>query len=80
MGQKGTVPKGEGKKPYLFGNPTEIDGKPIVIPASNVYWGFIKAMKRYYKPMEKMHSGLINEYVFWFVATAGIVMLALTFL
>ncbi|MGA1873755.1 MAG: proton-conducting transporter membrane subunit [Thermoplasmatota archaeon] len=79
-GQKGTVPKGEGRKPYLFGNPTEIDGRPIVIPASNVYWGFIRALHRYYKPMEKMHSGLINEYVFWFVATAGIVMLALTFL
>ncbi|MGA1820732.1 MAG: proton-conducting transporter membrane subunit [Thermoplasmatota archaeon] len=79
-GQKGTVPKGEGRKPYLFGNPTEINGRPIVIPASNVYWGFVKALDKYYKPMEKMHSGLINEYVFWFVATAGIVMLALTFL
>jgi multicomponent Na+:H+ antiporter subunit D len=80
LGQKGTVPKGEGKKPYLFGNPTEVNGMPLVISASNVYWGFVKALKRYYKPMEKMHSGLINEYVFWFVATAGLVMLALTFL
>ncbi len=80
LGQKGTVPKGEGKKPYLFGNPTEVNGMPFVVPASNVYWGFTRALKRYYKPMEKMHSGLINEYVFWFVATAGLVMLALTFL
>ncbi|MBN1389739.1 MAG: NADH:ubiquinone oxidoreductase [Candidatus Thermoplasmatota archaeon] len=79
-GQKGTVPNGEGKKPYLFGNPTEVNGNPIVVPASNVYWGFVKALQKYYRPMEKMHSGLINEYVFWFVATAGMVMLALAFL
>jgi multicomponent Na+:H+ antiporter subunit D len=78
-GQKGTVPKGEGKKPYLWGNPTEIDGKPIVIPASNVYWGFIEALKPYYKPMEKIHSGLINEYVFWLVITMGIVISAVSF-
>ena len=72
--------QGEGKKPYLFGNATEVNGMPLVVSASNLYWGFTRALKRYYKPMEKMHSGLINEYVFWFVATAGLVMLALTFL
>lgn len=78
-GQRGTVPKGEGKKPYLWGNPTEIDGRPIVIPGSNVYWGFVEALKPYYKPMEKIHSGLINEYVFWLVFTAGIVIAVISF-
>ncbi|MFW3146490.1 MAG: proton-conducting transporter membrane subunit [Thermoplasmatota archaeon] len=80
MGNKGTVPRGEGKKPYLFGNPTEIDGRPIVIPSSNVYWGFVRALKKYYDPMDRAHSGLINEYVFWFVATAGVVILVMVFL
>jgi hypothetical protein len=79
-GQKGTTPSNEGGKPYLFGNPTEINGRPLVVSGSNVYWGFVNALKRYYKPMEKLHSGLINEYVFWFVGTMGLVMLALTFL
>ncbi len=78
-GQKGTVPKGEGKKPYLWGNPTEIEGKPISIPGSNVYWGFIEALKPYYKPMEKLHSGLINEYVFWLVVTMAIVISTVSF-
>jgi len=77
LGNKGTTPKNEGAKPYLFGNPTEIGGVPIVVSGSNVYWGFIRALKRYYRPMEKMHSGLINEYVFWFMGTIGLVMLAL---
>ncbi|MFO8051723.1 MAG: proton-conducting transporter membrane subunit [Thermoplasmatota archaeon] len=80
LGNKGTTPAGEGGKPYLFGNPTEKDGRPLVISSSNVYWGFVRALKKYYDPMEKAHSGLINEYIFWFVATAGIVVLALTFL
>lgn len=79
LGQKGTVPKGEGRKPYLFGNPTEIDGVPISIPGSNVYWGFTKALSKYYKPMEKLHSGLINEYVFWFVGSMVVMMLVLAF-
>jgi multicomponent Na+:H+ antiporter subunit D len=78
-GQKGTVPKGEGKKPYLWGNPTEIDGRPIVIPGSNVYWGFVEAMGKYYKPMERLHSGLINEYVFWLICTIGIVIATVSF-
>ncbi|MEA3559013.1 MAG: proton-conducting transporter membrane subunit [Candidatus Thermoplasmatota archaeon] len=80
LGNKGTTPGGEGGKPYLFGNPTEVDGKPIVISSSNLYWGFVRALKKYYDPMKKAHSGVINEYVFWFVATAGIVILVLTFL
>lgn len=79
LGQRGTVPKGEGKKPYLWGNPTEVNGKPLHIPGSNVYWGFIEALKPYYKPMEKIHSGLINEYVFWMVATLGIVIAVISF-
>ena len=80
VGQKGTVPKGEGKKPYLFGNPTERDGIPLTISGSNVYWGFTKALSKYYKPMERLHSGLINEYMFWFVSTLGVVLLVLVWL
>ncbi len=77
FGKKGMTPKGEGKKPYLFGNPTEIDGKPIVIPGSNVYWGFTKALDRYYRPVEKLHSGIVNEYVFWFVSTMVLAILVM---
>ncbi len=77
FGKKGMTPKGEGKKPYLFGNPTEIDGRPIVVPGSNLYWGFTKALDRYYKPVEKFHSGIINEYVFWFVSTLVLVLLVM---
>jgi len=80
LGQKGTMPKGEGRKPYLFGNPTERNGIPLTISGSNVYWGFTKALSKYYKPMERFHSGLINEYMFWFVSTLGVVLLVLMWL
>jgi hypothetical protein len=80
MGNKGTVPKGEGRKPYLFGNPTEIDGRPIVVPASNVYWGFTTALSKYYGPTEKAHSALFNDYMFWLVATGALLISIFAFL
>ena len=80
MGKKGTVPQGEGKRPYLFGNPTEIDGRPLVIPASNVYWGFTTALSRYYKPTEKAHSAFFNDYMFWLVATTALLISLFAFL
>jgi len=77
LGHRGTTPKGEGAKPYLFGNPTEVDGKPLTVTGSHMYWGFTKALSKYYKPTEALHSGIVNEYVFYLVGTLAIVMLVL---
>jgi multicomponent Na+:H+ antiporter subunit D len=80
MGRKGTVPQGEGKRPYLFGNPTEVEGRPVVIPASNVYWGFTTALSRYYRPTEKAHSAFFNDYMFWLVATTALIVSIFAFI
>lgn len=80
LGHRGTTPKGEGAKPYLFGNPTEIDGKPLTVTGSNLYWGFTKALSRYYRPTEGAHSGLLNEYIFYLIAALVIVMAVMVFL
>ncbi len=37
------------------------------IAAGNLYWGFFESMKPYYDVVKKMHNGIVNDYVFWFV-------------
>ena len=37
------------------------------IGIGNLYWGFEEAMKEYYALVEKIHNGMVNDFVFWFV-------------
>jgi len=41
------------------------------IKAHNIYWGFFQALKRYYDPTIKAHTGIINDYIIWFIALAA---------
>ena len=45
----------------------------------NMYWGFFEAMKRYYDPTVRVHTGIVNDYLIWLLglaAIAGIIVLA----
>lgn len=49
------------------------------LKSSNVYWGFLETMKGYYEVVVKQHTGVINDYIFWFillVAVSTIILLA----
>ncbi len=52
---------------------------PIKNRVTDVYWGFFEAMGRYYGWMKRIHSGIVNDYVYWFVLLVtvmiGLVML-----
>jgi NADH:ubiquinone oxidoreductase subunit 6 (subunit J) len=37
------------------------------IRSENLYWGFFEAMKRYYARITRMHTGLVNDYIYAFV-------------
>jgi multicomponent Na+:H+ antiporter subunit D len=46
------------------------------IRSHNMYWGFFDAMKRYYDPTVRAHTGIVNDYLIWLLAltaVAGIV-------
>lgn len=43
------------------------------IAASNFYWGFFSAMRKYYALMQKVHTGIVNDYVFCFVVLLVII-------
>ena len=49
--------------PFFSGNSPPAEN----IAASNFYWGFFSAMKKYYALMQKVHTGIVNDYVFCFV-------------
>ena len=49
------------------------------IRAHNMYWGFFQSLKRYYDPLVRAHTGVVNDYLMWLlglVAIAGVVVLA----
>ncbi len=64
-------------EPFYFGNPVPETAR---VSASNVYWGFVKAMEKYYRPVQGEHTGNVNDYVSWMVLTMGAVLLLLVFL
>lgn len=53
--------------PFLSGMP--YDEKQAWVRSSNLYWGFVEAMKGYYSIARKFHSGDIRDYIMWFVVT-----------
>ncbi len=67
--------KGEQIKPFLSGM-EEPSKEAVHIRASNLYWGFVEALKSYYETMKKMHTGIINDYVAWFVGITAIIFIA----
>jgi len=48
--------------PFFSGNVV----KDARIRPANMYWGFFEALHDYYFALKKMHSGIVNDYFFWF--------------
>jgi len=60
--------------PFFSGNiPPEEN-----IKSGNLYWGFFRYMERYYKILIRMHSGIVNDYVYSFVLLIVVILAALT--
>ena len=59
-------------KPFLSGNP-EVSKEDSHVGASHLYWGFTEALKNYYKPLVKMHTGSINDYSGWIILAMAII-------
>ena len=49
----------------------------VHVRAGNIYWGFIEALKGYYDTMKRMHTGIINDYIAWFVGISAIIFIAI---
>ena len=50
----------------------------LPIKCNNIYWGFFRALDKYYESLMNIHTGLVGDYVYWFVLTIVIILIALT--
>jgi len=63
--------KGVQSEEFLMANPRLPAGKAH-IRAHNIYWGFFEGLRKYYDPTINAHTGIVNDYVIWFVALIAI--------
>jgi uncharacterized ion transporter superfamily protein YfcC len=70
LGKKEYKEKTEQTQSFLSGNP-EYEKEQMHIKGSNVYWGFIEAMKWVFNVLRKMHTGNASDYVLWFIIVMG---------
>jgi hypothetical protein len=42
------------------------------IKAHNIYWGFFETLKGYYERNMREHTGIVNDYIIWFVALVAL--------
>ena len=64
----------EQTKVFLSGNP-EYEKEQMHVPASNLYWGWMEAMRWFIDSLKKMHNGNVSDYILWFVIVMGILFL-----
>jgi hypothetical protein len=67
--KKGTVQT----TPFISGNPEPEKGM-VHIPASNLYWGYLDALKGYYDLIVPVHNGFLNDYLLWYLGITALLM------
>ncbi len=67
---------GDAGMPFLSGNPEAVEKN---IKVSNMYWGLMEALKGYYKLLDDMHTGIMQDYVFWYVAAMAVALVIVLF-
>jgi hypothetical protein len=77
LGEKSYKPQTDQTKPFLAGNP-EVSKEGVVVRGGNVYWGFFEALRKYYEPVVNAHSGVLNDYIAWFVIVLALIFILLT--
>ncbi len=61
-------------EPFLSGNP-EFSKTESHVSGDNLYWGLKQALGGYYRWMKKIHTGIINDYTIWYLATVALLLL-----
>ncbi len=74
MGESSYKKGTEQGRPYLSGN-AEPDKGAVHIRASNLYWGFLQALKKYYDTIVPAHTGVLTDYMIWFVAVTALLLI-----
>ena len=65
---------GPAREPFISGNP-EPENAGAHIPATNLYWGFTEALKGWYEKLIPLHTGIITDYVAWFLGIMALMLI-----
>ena len=60
--------------PFFSGNVAPAEN----VRSGNLYWGLFQATRRYYNWLIKAHTGIVNDYMFGFVALIVNMLIAVT--
>lgn len=71
---EGDYSKGKTAEPFLSGNP-EFSKEDSHVSGENLYWGLKQSLKGYYRWMERIHTGIVNDYTIWYLATLAVLFL-----
>lgn len=59
-------------QPFVSGNAySELN----LIRASDYFWGFFKATENYYDFIKSIHTGLVNDYISWFIGVISVMLI-----
>ena len=76
LGKKDYKEKTGQTQAFLSGNP-EYEKEQMHVKASNMYWGFMESMKWLYKSLNKIHTGVVSDYVLWFIVVLAVLFIVL---
>ena len=71
LGRKDGTASEEGRKPFVSGNDVA-EPEAARVASSHMYWGFLTALKPYYKRLLAVHAGLLPDYILWFLAAVAV--------
>ncbi|MHA1290820.1 MAG: hydrogenase [Candidatus Thorarchaeota archaeon] len=62
--------------PFLSGN-VEPSKEKVQVKAGDIYWGFVEALKGYYKVLTAIHTGDMRDYILWYLGVGSIILFLL---
>jgi len=71
QGQKGYKKDTDQVRVFVCGEEVPEAGQRH-IRVGNIYWGFFETLKDYYNQILRPHTGIINDYILWFVGITAI--------
>ena len=62
---------------FLSGNDEPETSEGLHVRGDHLYWGMVDGLSAYYRRVKAWHTGILSDYVAWFVGVLGLVFIVL---
>lgn len=62
---------------FLSGNDEPETPEGLHVRGDHLYWGMVDGLSAYYRRVKAWHTGILTDYVAWFVGVLGLVFIVL---